>query len=567
MEPTCFASIEWDQCAIQPRLYVFPPLLIILYSSSGFGELINTYVAWETYLLAFTYARHAHTTRDFFGCFSTNFPVYLCKYYDSQAGLRNDVSPGSVASVKDPAAKNLRALIEYLDHDWILDAKWEELREMDAEDLREHICQLVDDLWDTWSDLKMTNYIASATVNGTQQIYGVEQAVRLVGVNQAAADNEVWPFYGVPDSTNALNTYLEKDRMLDTTFQPSSLDSYMTRVFKRRHGLLDPRTTKQRVVPLRMRNDKTASDGFSRRRLKRPRASMLPEDAVRLLARDNDAREQDKAPPPDDGDADAKTSSASVKPIAAAKKTPAKVPSSMWRSLTAIRRSRPNQKANNDLYYFKATDAKVKDDNIKTRVLMPKADSNLDLLLGQLRTGALVLTSKPVAMYAAGSNYIALDESDEVCEFLFAAAGVSKGDGTRDPSFATDVHMSADNVFAVRFATKLAAVFPKGKDAKNTLFQQKVTFSTESNGDAFDVPDRNTWPAVSQPPATADVAGSGQVLCMSIEKDSSLGTYPLLGQEVSSQILPSSRVIDLADNVYSRCWICLISSCQQGQDF
>ena len=470
---------------------------------------------------------------------STNFPVYLCKYWEFMKGSRFEISMGSTDSVTSDDTQNFRRLITELDPDWGTQ-KWEDLKNIDESERASHLCTILDNRWDIRCPIK-SDIHTGAVWTDRQELVKADQQVRLIGVNQGS--DVMNHFYGTSKVFDSSLISLKNDKL---KYMALGLVASRGQIFEIAHYPLFKNLFKRRARSLERKplNDQTRSDEISKRRLKCPRGVTMPEDAIKLLALDNDLRQEIQTDLGDKDDIPAsKQSTVLVGRLDSCKVSTAVRQKKCVASFNVTMLHEPKTEP----LYFMATDTTMKEPG-KHAKRLAKKDTDLDLFLGSLRTGALVLSQSPINE----TVFVPLDETDELCQFFFDAIGDRNADGSHGKLSAMEIKISIDNVLAVRFPTALQSAFPKGKAVDKPFFKSKLVFSSENNADAFAMGDQKLWPAVTDSPDDANIVGPGQVLCMSIGKSPSFSDLTISGDDLLKFLeIPPSTIIDLLLKVSS----------------
>ena len=169
-------------------------------------------------------------------------------------------------------------------------------------------------------------------------------------------------------------------------------------------------------------------------------------------------------------------------------------------------------------FYFMSTTASFKKTNTGTGDPpsgRPPKFSNLDLFLGRMSTGSLVLASKP-----QDSKQCLLHESDELRQWL---STILEGQTATLDLTAT---FKGALIQSMELNTKLSAAFGS---VPNTSF----IFNATDNQNAFGLPKSySSWPVVN--PVSPDIVGNGQVLCLTVAPTSPAYKFPFDGSHILS---------------------------------
>ncbi|KAF3920981.1 hypothetical protein ABW20_dc0103144 [Dactylellina cionopaga] len=164
-----------------------------------------------------------------------------------------------------------------------------------------------------------------------------------------------------------------------------------------------------------------------------------------------------------------------------------------------------------DLVYFVASDAEIRQ-NIAHKI-STKTGSNLDLILGKLKTGAIVFPNE----VTVDPSWTDFDASDELYQWLLTILGISSDAST----YRLNGKVSTSQITGFSYTTRLAAAFTDRNhvSAKIPACQVSITFSTESNSYGLKgtkLPDWLLPPAERAEKTNTDVIGPGQMLLMNL---------------------------------------------------
>ncbi|OAP61482.1 hypothetical protein AYL99_03685 [Fonsecaea erecta] len=169
-------------------------------------------------------------------------------------------------------------------------------------------------------------------------------------------------------------------------------------------------------------------------------------------------------------------------------------------------------------FYFMSTAASFtkKGDASQLPFQQPRKFSNLDLFLGRMATGSLVLISKP-----EDSKPSIVHESDELRQWF---ATILEGSPTADLGFT--VTFKDALIQCVQLTTKLTSCWTPVPDAS-------FIFNTADNRNAFSPPiSYSSWPVVD--PTSPDIVGNAQVLCLTVNPSSSAYKFTFDGTHILS---------------------------------
>ncbi|KAG8533528.1 uncharacterized protein KY384_001268 [Bacidia gigantensis] len=179
------------------------------------------------------------------------------------------------------------------------------------------------------------------------------------------------------------------------------------------------------------------------------------------------------------------------------------------------------------LCYFMATDAIETNGTVKD--FRAKLNSNLDLFLSGLNTGAIVLPDK----LNAQASELQLDGSDELFQWLLTIFG-----DFEDPKFVLQVKASTSNISSFSYTTRLDKALTKGISFTDRMLSSTmITFSTDNNSVAFNGASTPppTWlgpPASGTADVDIDIIGPAFMLLMSLNTNSGIEQAVITGEEV-----------------------------------
>ena len=411
-------------------------------------------LAWETLFLLLACILRG-TLRDSI-LYCTNIPIYLIKAFMTDGP--KVMSPGSIdALITKPgeAWRNsvLNAVIIYLPHR----ASQSPLQ------IKEAIVDAVSKNWGVFSAIPITEYCGPAGTLDSTMKEASKQMVRLAFLIQYLNEDEDRHGYLTGASVDAIEWEVYDETMETTPLNVS----------------ISP---KLRVTEEAKLNDKTRAKLGSAMRQRRPVGMITSTTAFECL---NSTRESD------DSTIGARFNSISDGHIFDA---------IYFDSI----KSGP--------IYLISGDATVSA-GAETRKAV--GGSNLDLFLGQLFTGAFVLSSAP----ATDPAPIAHERSDEMLHWLTDSLG--EADDDKSCSFYSTANMNVSdstiNISKLEFRTKLVYAYPSdSKRPTSDLFTKEVVFSSDNNENDFDINDATiSWPGAPKG-KIVDVVGPGQIFCGSL---------------------------------------------------